>query len=292
MTPEMVIAVRDKKLLPVLELDKGFVRSDYPGQVLVSYFEAGRMCDFMTEKWGDAATLGMIHSYAARKTTAEAIQDNLHESPDAFDKEFLAWLDRQTSKAVQNFDAWKAGVKTAHASLEAGNSKEALSKGLAISDYYPDYIGANSLYQILAEAYDKTNNKAAATKELEAYRDKGGANVEMLRSLAKREADAGKTDEAEKTLTKLLYIYPEDEETHHMLGGLLIGGNHPVEAIREYQAVLALKTTDSAEAHYDLAKALQAAHRSKEAKDQVLTALETAPDYKPAQQLLLQLSQE
>ncbi len=292
MTPEMVMAVRDKKLLPVLELDKGFVRSDYPGQVLVSYFEAGRMCDFITEKWGDAATLGMIHSYAARKTTAEAIQDNLHESPAAFDKEFLAWLDRQTSKAVKNFDAWKTGIKTAHASLEAGKPKDAIAQGLAVHDYYPDYIGPNSLYQTLAEAYEKTNDKAAAMKELEAYRDKGGANVGMLRSLAKSEADAGKTDEAEKTLTKLLYIYPEDEETHRMLGGLLINSSHPAKAIREYEAVLALKTADSAEAHYDLAKALQAAHRSKEAKDQVLTALETAPDYKPAQQLLLQLSQE
>jgi hypothetical protein len=40
-----------------------------------------------------------------------------------------------------------------------------------------------------------------------------------------------------------------------------------------------------------LAKAFHAAHRVQEAKDQVLLALEAAPDFKPAQQLLLQLSQ-
>jgi hypothetical protein len=60
--------------------------------------------------------------------------------------------------------------------------------------------------------------------------------------------------------------------------------------VREFSAVLALKPADTAESHYDLAKALQAAHRSTEAKDQVLLALEAAPDFKPAQQLLLQLS--
>lgn len=292
MTPDMVLAIKNKKLLPVMELDKGFVRPDYPGQVLVSYFQAGRLCDFITEKWGDAAILGMIHSYAERKTTAEAIQENLHEEPTALDREFLAWLDQQSGKAVQHFDAWKAGVKAAHASLEAGKAQEALAQGLAVKDFYPDYIGANSLYQVLAEAYNKTNNKGGAMSELEAYRDKGGSHVETLLALAKCEKDAGKMEEAKKTLTKLLYIYPENEEMHRLLGRMLLDGNNAEESVREYQAVLALKPADSAEAHYDLAKALHAAHRSGEAKDQVLIALETAPDYKPAQQLLLQLSQE
>jgi tetratricopeptide (TPR) repeat protein len=62
-------------------------------------------------------------------------------------------------------------------------------------------------------------------------------------------------------------------------------------AIREYRAVLALKPGDTAESHYNLAKALQAAHQTSEAKDQVVQALEAAPGFKPAQQLLLQLSQ-
>jgi len=53
-----------------------------------------------------------------------------------------------------------------------------------------------------------------------------------------------------------------------------------------------LKPADTAEAHYHLAQALAGAHRNGEAKDQVLTALEAAPGYKPAQQLLLKLSQE
>ena len=61
------------------------------------------MCDFIDQKWGDDALLGMIHSYADRKTTEEAIQANLHESPAAFDKEFVAWLDSRTGNHVEAF---------------------------------------------------------------------------------------------------------------------------------------------------------------------------------------------
>ena len=40
-TPEVLAAIRDKKLLPVAKLDRGFVYPEYPTQVLVSYFQAG-----------------------------------------------------------------------------------------------------------------------------------------------------------------------------------------------------------------------------------------------------------
>ena len=36
-TPDVVVAIREKKLLPVADLDRGFIRPEYPNQVLVSY---------------------------------------------------------------------------------------------------------------------------------------------------------------------------------------------------------------------------------------------------------------
>jgi cellulose synthase operon protein C len=292
MTPEIVSALREKKLLPVLDLDRGFIRPEYPGQVVVSYFEAGKICDFIAKKWGDEAILGMIHSYAARKTTGEAIEENLHESPETFDKQFSAWLDGQTSRTVQRFDEWKNGMKSAYAAVEAGKKAEAVSKASAVRDLYPDYVGSHSAYEILAEGYLAQNNKSAAEQQFERYRDLGGNSLETLKTLAKLEIENGKPKEARTTLQKLIYVYPEDEETHRLLGGLQLDNNDANGAIREYQTVLNLKTADSAEAHYDLAKALRAAKRNSEAKDQVLLALESAPSFKPAQQLLIQLSQE
>ncbi len=292
MTPEIVSALRDKKLMPVLALDRGFVRPEYPGQVIVSYFEAGKICDFIAKKWGDDAILGMVHSYAAHKTTAQAIEENLRISPEAFDKEFSAWLDSQTSRTVQHFDEWKNGMKTVYAAEEAGKKSEAASKASAVRDLYPDYVGSHSAYEVVAADDLAQHNRSAAEQQLERYRNIGGTSIETLKTLAKLETESGQTKEARTTLQKLIFVYPEDEETHRLLGGLLLENNDANGAIREYQTVLNLKTADSAEAHYDLAKALRAAKRNGEAKDQVLLALESAPSFKPAQQLLLQLSQE
>src|SRR6201992_3249324 len=46
LTPEILLAIRDKKLLPIAEMDRGFIFPDYPSQVLVSYFQAGSICDY------------------------------------------------------------------------------------------------------------------------------------------------------------------------------------------------------------------------------------------------------
>ncbi len=291
LTPDILTGIEKKQLLPVLELDRGFVRPKFPMQVMLSYFEAGKMCDFIDEKWGDGALLGMIHSYADRKNTEEAIQANLHESPAAFDKEFMAWLDSQTANTLKHFAEWKKGIKVLNQNLEAGKLDDVIHDGAAVRDDYPDYTGDHSAYEALADAYDKKGNPAAAIIELEKYANKGGTNVAALKKLAEWEQKAGNAKQARMALAKLIYIYPEDEETHRRLGTLLLDAGDAEGAVREGKALLALKPADAAESHYELAKALKAARRLSEAKDQVVMALEAAPGYKPAQQLLLQLSQ-
>lgn len=290
MTPSIVLAIREKKLLPVAALDRGFVRPEYPGQVLVSYFEAGKICDFIAEKYGNTAILGMVRSYGERKNTPDAIQENLHESPEAFDREFLAWLEARTGKTVKQFDAWKQGLQTAHTELQSGKIDDAIRTALQICDIYPEYTGKGSAYELLAEAYEKKSNKAAAIRELERYRDQGGTNVDSLKHLAMLEQETSQAKQAAATLRELNDIYPEDGEIHQRLGNLLLTDGDTNGAIREDEAVLALHPTDIAASHFQLAKALNAAHRTSEAKDQILLSLEAAPDFRPAQQLLLQLS--
>lgn len=288
MTPEIVSALKNKKLLPVADLDRGFVRPQYPTQVLVSYFEAGKICDYIAQKWGDDAILGIVHSYAARKTTPEAIQDNLHESIEAFNRDFQTWLDQQTADTVRHFDEWKKSMADAN---KAASTEEQIQQQTAIRDQYRTYVGPNSPYESLAELYANKGEKSEARKQLEQYRNLGGTYVKALKDLARLEQETGSIKEAEQTLTELNYIYPEDEEIHRIFGKLLLANGDASHAVREFSAVLALKPSDVAESHYDLATALEAAHRANEAKDQVVLALEAAPGFKPAQQLLLKLSQ-
>ncbi|HLH02157.1 MAG TPA: tetratricopeptide repeat protein [Bryobacteraceae bacterium] len=291
LTPDIITALEKGQLLPVLKLDRGFVRPEFPGQVLVSYYEAGKICDYIAAKWGDDALLGMIHSYAARKTTAAAIEENLHETPEAFDKGFTSWLNGQTAEAVKSFAEWKKNVKLAHEELANGKTDEAIKVAEAWRDRYPEYVGEGSLYEVLSEAYLKKNDKSGALAELKKYRDEGGTNPQLLNTVADLQVQSGDTKGAILTLTKLTYIYPEDQKLHQSLAKLALASGETNIAIRESEAMLALNPTNPAETHYQLAQALRAAKRLSEAKDQVLLALEAAPDYKPAQQLLLQLSQ-
>ena len=76
-TPDILVAMRDKKLLPVADLDRGFVRPEYPSQVIVSYYQAGRICDYIQNRWGADKLLDMVHAFAQRTTTAESIQQTL-----------------------------------------------------------------------------------------------------------------------------------------------------------------------------------------------------------------------
>ncbi len=72
-TPEVLIAIRDKKLLPLAQLDRGFVYPEYPSQVIVSYFQSGSICDFVKAKWSEEKLLEMVHSYAKSQTTSQVV---------------------------------------------------------------------------------------------------------------------------------------------------------------------------------------------------------------------------
>lgn len=288
LNPESVAAIKQKKLLPISDLDAGFVRPQYSGQVLVSYYQSGKICDYIAERWGDAALLGMVHSYAEHKTSAEAIQDNLHESSEALDKDFQSWLYKKTDNITAHFDQWKAGMKEGVADMNAGDTAKALTAINAVRDFYPEYPDT---YQVLAKCYTSLKKKNEAMLALEKYQAIGGTGVDELKQLAQLETDAGHPDKAINALEEINLIYPEDLETHQKLGTLLLNASRPADAIQEYRAALTLKPADVAESHLDLARALTAAHQTSEAKDQVLLSLEAAPNYKPAQQLLLQLSQ-
>ena len=58
-------------------------------------------------------------------------------------------------------------------------------------------------------------------------------------------------------------------------------------AVREFTAALALGPTDRAAAHCDLGESLLAKGRKAEAKREALAALEIAPSFERAQELLL-----
>lgn len=244
--PEAINAIQKKKLLPIAQLDRGFVRPSYPSQVIVSYFQAGRICSYIAQKWGYNKLLDMMHSYAALKTTPQVIQENLGMSPEDFDKQFLPWLEAQNKVTLEHYAEWRHSVREVASSLKAKKYDDVIKEGTRIRDFYPDYVESSSVYQMLADAYQEKGDKKNATTELELYSKTGGRSPQLIKRLASLEQEAGQNQKAAAALERLNFIYPQDEELHRRLGDLLLAQKNADGAIREYQAVLAMKPLDQA----------------------------------------------
>ena len=291
-TPEILLAIHQKKLLPVAELDRGFIFPEYPEQVLVSYFQAGSICDYIKERWGDDKLLDMVHSFGALKTTPEVIQKDLQMSPDEFDKAYLAWLDKRVGQTAANFDAWAKNLKELAALTKAHDNDAVVKAAREVVQLYPQYVGDANAYEFMAEAQLAKGDKKAAAASLTSYEKMGGQSPETLIKLASLEEDLGNGKDAAATLDRINYIYPEMEGLHRHLGELWLAQGNYVGAVREYSAVLALNPLDKASAEFELAQAYFAAGQKDKAEESVLLALETAPGFRPAQKLLLQIKSE
>ena len=132
--------------------------------------------------------------------------------------------------------------------------------------------------------------------------DKAKAMAELAALLQDRRARSGDAEaarrrcrpkqgtkkEAAATLERLNLIYLEDEEAHQQLGDLYMDlGQSQRSRLREYQAVLALKPVDHGRRALRLAQALTwQPTQHDDARDEVLSALEAAPGFKPAQKLV------
>ena len=289
-TPDIIMAIKNKKLLPVTELDRGFVHPTSPTQVIVSYFQGGRICDYINDKWGWDALLAMLHDFGQGEETGAIIRKKLKIEPEEFDKRFIAFVEADTKKIVDNFDEWRKGVKELNELSKNKDYDGVIKLGTTLRDLYPDYVQSGSVYEFLATAYRAKNNKPAAIAELENYVKVGGRGPATIKQLAKDLEEAGDKKEAAAVLERLNYIYPMDREQHQMLGSLWIDQGNVTGAIREFGAVVAANPLDPAQAHYDLARALNLNHQTTLAKDELLAALETAPGFRPAQKLLLEIS--
>jgi cellulose synthase operon protein C len=291
LTSDVVAAIRDKKLLPVAKLDRGFVSPDYPAQVIVSYFQAGSICDFIGEKWGQDKLLGMVHSYAQLETTPNAIQKTLGITAAQFDTQFLVWINQKYGNESTHFEEWHKQLKQLVEALQRKQYDTVLKDGPAVLAMYPEYVEDANVYELMAVANREKNDPRSEAMILANYVKAGGESPGALKRLAELQTAAGDNSAAAATLEHLNYIYPvKDEGLHRKLGDLLFAQKKFDPAIREYNAVIASNPVDRAGAEYNLAQAYLAAGQKDKAEDSVLAALEAAPGYRPAQKLLLELN--
>ena len=115
--------------------------------------------------------------------------------------------------------------------------------------------------------------------------------VEPARKLAALAVKLGKPDVAAMAYERVVALDPSDAPAHTGLGRLALEKKQADVAIREFRAALALGPADRAGAHCNLGEAYFAGGSIADAKREALAALEIAPTFERAQELLLKTIQ-
>lgn len=287
--PEYIEAVRKRELLPIEKLDRGFIRPKHAGQVAISYMQAGFVCKFIAQRWGEGKLVELLRGFAVKVPTGANIEAVLDISPEDFDEQFDDYMRDALGPALDGLPRWRRHLKAALESAREGDWDAAVEPAEAAKAAYPQHVGSGSAYVLLANAHDKAGNREAAVAELQEYERRGGRQPETLKKLAGWLEEAGRDAEAVYTYNGLIYNWPQDEQLHAQLGDLHLQAGRADLARREFEAVLALDPLDRATAEYNLARAYVKIGDLASARLHVLQALERAPTFGPALQLLLQV---
>lgn len=306
-------ALRDGRLKKVSELNDGFMRPDYPQQVVFSYLQSSLVFGLIEERYGFDAIRRMLEGYRDGHTTEELFEAILDMPVQEFDEVFDEHLRERFSspleglaemgetpgpgadlEALEQFARTRPGDLTARLRLGArlfqeGRLDEAEEELRAALRIFPTYGGPDSPYWFLARIHRERGELERAAAALDRLNALSESNYRALVAQAEVLQELGRTAESAAALDKAVLIWPYEMELHARLAELHAElGNHE-GAVRERGAIVALEPADMAEAYYRLAVAQRDAGDSEGARRSVLGALEIAPNYEAALELLLEI---
>src|SRR4029450_7919299 len=153
----------------------------------------------------------------------------------------------------------------------------------------PTATGDNNPNKMIAAIAGETKDTARQIQALEALLKVDASDVESARQLATRLAPIKDERRSEEAYRRVIGIDPFDLEAQAAYGRLALKRKENDAAQRAFRAALAGNPPDRATAHVDLAEAYASGGKVAEAKKEILAALEIAPSFERAQDLLLKI---
>jgi tetratricopeptide (TPR) repeat protein len=312
MEVHFVLALERGQTLKLRDLNSGFTK---PETIALSYFQASLVVDHIIKTHGDAALRTLVRSYGEGLEGEAAVTKALGVTFDQLQETFDKALDQRfgtvraalrdmakpspedkarisgdigalKAAAAEHPNSYRAQLTLGAALAKQGDKAafEPLEKAAAL---VPMAIGPDSPHALMGQLADKLGDTARAIKE---YRELLVYDHTALES-ARRLADLGTkaNDQAVIALAneRIVELDPFDPSGHTGLGQLALRAKNARVAIREFKVALSIGPPDRASAHCDLAESYLAAGQPADAKREALAALEIAPSYERAQDLLL-----
>jgi tetratricopeptide (TPR) repeat protein len=276
--------------LPVAKLDDGFMRPTYEEQVIVSYMQAGLIFQFISEEYGHDKIVDMLYQFVEGTDEVTAIETALGISENDFDRHFKQYIDIQFGPLLSNIGVWQHDMQATVQAYGAADWEETIAAANRAIFTYPDYVEQDSPYIAKALAHAQLDQDDLKFETLETFWQLGGYSARALKELADEYIAREQYEQAIDVFRDIHYVDPFDEETHGKLGDILIEQDKPEAALQEYLVALALNPLDQATANFRVASAYKALNDKEQSMEYLMTALDIAPQFRPAQQLLLELS--
>ena len=286
--PAFLSAYFEGELPPLSRLNEGFIRPRSPQHVGHAYHMASLAVEWIEATRGFDAITRMLRSYGAGESNEQALRGALRMEPEAIDRAFDAWLRaRFDPKLLTDLAAAESAAERLIQEGKVDEAQRHLERAVQI---LPEYAAAGrSPLAMLAQIHLRRGNTREAASALTRLtaRDEN-AYAENLK-LAELLEQLGDTAGAAAALQRAVYIYPYELALHTRLAELYGRAGNRAGVVRERGAIVALAPVDRAEALYQLAVALDEAGDRAGARREVLRALEVAPGFERAQELLLRV---
>ena len=303
------VALEQGKALKLRDLNSGFTSGE---TIALAYYQASLLVDHIVSTHGEAALRTLIHSYADGTENEQAITKSLGVSMDALQASFDKMLDTRFSSvraALRDQVKDKPGepdvsALKANAAAKPGSYQAQLMLGMALAAQkdksafepleraaalVPMAIGENSPHAVMGRLAEELGDAPRAIKAYQALLAQDQTALEPARRLAALAAKAGDEKALAIANDRVVEIDPFDSQGHSGLGRLAMKRGDAGTAVREFRAALAIGPADRAAAHCDLGESYLLAGRRDEAKREALAALEIAPSFERAQDLLLKV---
>lgn len=219
---DFLLALRERRLRPVSDLNAGFVRPRDAGEVVRSYYQASLVCEMIEAEFGPAVFGQMLRAWGEGLSTPEVFARVLRLDEADVDGRFAAFLTRRFGGAGSrvridatgdaDLDALTATVAQAKASGDAAREVEAWERVMWV---WPYDIEA---HEALAEAAMRAGVPATAVRERHAVlalgpADRLGARYELARALLAAGDRAG----ARREVLRVLEEAPTFERAQRLL---------------------------------------------------------------------------
>jgi tetratricopeptide (TPR) repeat protein len=308
------MALQRKEILKLKDLNGGFTRGETIG---LAYYESSLLVDHIVATHGLDAVRKLLAAYGQGTEGEAALKAGLGVSmeqlQEAFDKalqtrfaslmaavgggssgepaaaergEGALGIAALKAAAAANPGSFQAQMALGRALAEAGDPAafEPLERASAL---VPMATGEGSPNAVMAALAEKVGDLPRAIRAYRALLDHDHAAVGSARQLAAIAEKAGDEKAQQLAVDRVVALDPFDAQAHMGAGRLALKRRDAPIATREFRVALLAGVQDKATAHCDLAESYLLAGRTADAKKSALAALEIAPSFERAQDLLL-----